>query len=415
MTAVSLYFKVHQPYRMKKFKASDVTICQSYEDPAADEENCNRLANNSYLQANEIIYQQIIENKGAFAVNYSISGTLIELMMRYRPDVIQSFKKLAATGRVEFLAETYYHSLASLHSRDEFQRQVSRHAELITRLFGKSPVVFRNTELIHNNRIAQLAGEMGLKGILCEGIESILKGRSLNQLYNTPENASHDQPVLLLRNSTLSDDIAFRFDDENWSEHPLTPAKFAEWLHSHPAQTEMINLFMDYDTFGVYKKADTGIFEFLESLPTEVLKKEGFHFSTASDLVENHIPKDIYNAPQTISWNDPTGTAGAWAENVMQNNTLKKIYSIESIVQQSKCRKSIDLWGRLQAADHFYYMSERKDKAETVKYLNPFPTAREAFQNYSNMVTDFEISLIQKEITHFKKYPVSKSLTGTLF
>jgi len=415
MTAISLYFKVHQPYRLKKYQAEDVSVCQCYEDPTADEENCNRLADNSYLRANEIIYQKLIEHNGDFAVNYSISGTLLELMMRYRPDVIQSFKRLASTGRVEFLAETYYHSLASLHSPAEFHRQVSRHAELVTRLFGKAPVVFRNTELIHNNSIAEMAGGLGLKGILCEGVESILKGRTPNQLYKAPANLSNTEPVLLLRNSTLSDDIAFRFDDLNWSEHPLKAEKFAEWLHSHPIETEMINLFMDYETFGVYKKEESGIFDFLEELPSEVLKNQDYRFSTASALIDDFSPNDTYNAPQTISWNDHTGIAGAWTENVMQNNTLKKIYSIESMVQQSKCRKSIDVWGRLQAADHFYYMAERKDKTEAVKYLNPFSSAREAFQNYTNLVTDFEISLIKKEVTHFKKYPVSKSLASTLF
>jgi alpha-amylase len=415
MTAISIYFKVHQPYRLKKYRAEDVSVCQCYEDPIADEENCNRLADSSYLPANEIIYNKIIEHNGDFAVNFSISGTLLELMMRYRPDVIQSFKKLASTGKVEFLAETYYHSLASLHSPAEFQRQVTRHTELVTRLFGQMPVVFRNTELIHNNRIAELTGGMGLKGILCEGVESILKGRTPNQLYKAPENSSTSEPVLLLRNSALSDDIAFRFDDENWTEHPLTAIKFAEWLHTHPEETEVINLFMDYETFGVYKKKEAGIFDFLEALPAEVLKKEGYRFSTATALIEEYVPKDIYSAPQTISWNDHTGIAGAWTENVMQNNTLKKIYSIESMVQQSECRKSIDIWGRLQAADHFYYMAERKDKTEIVKYLNPFNTAREAFQNYTNLVTDYEISLIKKEVTHFRKYPVSKSLTGILF
>jgi alpha-amylase len=415
MTAISLYFKVHQPYRLKRFQPEDVSICQGYEDPVADEENCNRLADDCYLPANEIIYNRIIEHNGGFAVNYSISGTLLELLLRYRPDIIQSFKKLASTGCVEFLAETYYHSLASLHSSAEFERQVLKHAELVTRLFGREPVVFRNTELIHNNRIAAIVGEMGFKGILCEGVNSILKGRTANHLYSTPESSTSEGPGILLRNSTLSDDIAFRFDDVNWTEHPLTADKFAEWIHSHPAETEMINLFMDYETFGIFKKRETGIFDFLEALPSAVLNKEGFCFSTASALLDNFSPKDKYDCPHTISWEDNTGTACAWANNVMQNNTLKKIYSIQAMVQQSQCRKSIDIWGRLQAADHFYYMAERNDKSETMKYLNPFSTPREAFMNYSNLVTDFEISLIKKEVKQYKKYPVSKSLVSTLF
>jgi len=414
MTAVSLYFKVHQPYRLKKFQAADVSICQGYEDAVADEENCNRLADECYLPANEIIYNKIIEHNGCFAVNYSISGTLLELLLRYRPDVIQSFKKLASTGCVEFLAETYYHSLASLHSSAEFERQVLKHAELVTRLFGRQPVIFRNTELIHTNRIAAMIAALGFKGILCEGVNGILKGRSPNHLYQA-NSLTDEQPGILLRNSTLSDDIAFRFDDINWTEHPLTADKFAEWIHSHPDDTEMINLFMDYETFGIFKKRATGIFDFLEAFPSQVLKNERFCFSTGSTLLENFSPKDKYDCPHIISWEDNTGMACAWAENVMQNNTLKKIYSIENMVQQSQCRKSIDIWGRLQAADHFYYMSERNDKSETVKYLNPFNTPQEAFKNYSNLVTDFEISLIKKEVKRYKKYPVAKSLVTTLF
>jgi alpha-amylase len=416
MTAISLYFKVHQPYRLKKYQPEDISVCECYEDPVADEENCNRVADNCYLPANEILYNSIIEQGGNFTVNFSISGTVLELLMRYRPDVIQSFKKLATTGHVEFLGETYYHSLASLHSPAEFERQVLKHAELTTRLFGKAPVVFRNTELIYNNRIAEQVAALGFTGILCEGVESILKGRSANHLYGSPHQSNNSNAVgLLLRNSTLSDDIAFRFDDVNWSEHPLTAAKFAEWIHSHPAETEMINLFMDYETFGVYKKKDAGIFEFLGSLPSAVLKKEGFYFSTASALIRNSMPTGFYDSPQTISWDDNTGEVISWCNNVMQNNTLKKIYSIEKMVQQSDCRKSIDIWGRLQAADHFYYMAERTGKTEAAKYLNPFNTAREAFQNYTNLVTDFEISLIKKEVTQYKRYHVSKSLASTLF
>jgi alpha-amylase len=416
MTAISLYFKVHQPYRLKKYHVEDISVCHCYEDPAADEENCNRVADNCYLPANEILYNRIIEHNKSFKVNFSISGTVLELLMLYRPDVIRSFKKLASTGCVEFLAETYYHSLASLHSAAEFERQVTKHSEMVTRLFGKAPLVFRNTELIHHNGIAGAVAGMGFKGILCEGVESILKGRSANELYAAPSQSPYpDGFGLLLRNSTLSDDIAFRFDDENWSEHPLTAEKFAEWIHSHPEGTAMINLFMDYETFGVYKKAGAGIFEFLGSLPSAVLKNDNFSFGTASELISNSKSKDIYDVPNTISWDDNTGESVSWCNNVMQNNTLKKIYSIERMVQQSDCRNSVDIWGRLQAADHFYYMAERTGKTESAKYLNPFNTAREAFQNYSNLVTDFEISLIKKEITKYKRYPVSKSLASTLF
>jgi alpha-amylase len=408
MTSVCLYFKVHQPYRLKKYESTDIDTCHCYEDAAADKESINHLADRSCIPANEIIYRQLVAQKGKFKVSFSISGILLELFMRYRPDVIDSFKKLAATGCVEFLAETYYHSLSSLYSPAEFQRQIIQHDELIHELFEIKPTVFRNTELIHNNRIASLVGELGFKGILCEGVERILQGRNCNQLYAVPGNT---ELVLLLRNVTLSDDIAFRFGDPNWSEHPLTAEKFAGWLHQHPANTEAINLFMDYETFGIHKQEESGVFEFLESLPAAVLTNKEFIFSTPTEVLEQKYPRDIYDVTKTISWEDRSNATCVWCENVMQNNTLKKIYSIEKLVSQSADERAISIWGRLQSADYFYYMAEDSRQQKAGKYFNPYATPREVFQHYTNIVADFEISLIRKEIEAKKKNPASKRLT----
>ena len=408
MISVCLYFKVHQPYRLKKYQAKDIDICHRYEDAAADRESINQLADNCRLPANEIIYEQIVQQKGKFKISFSISGIVLELFQLYRPDVISSFKKLASTGCIEFLSETYYHSLSSLYSAAEFQRQVLKHAACIKNLFDMEPVVFKNTELIHNNRIASLIAGLRLKGILCEGVERILKGRSCNKVYAVP---GHEEPGLLLRNATLSDDIAFRFGDPNWSEHPLTADKFAEWLHHHqPDNTEVINLFMDYETFGVYKKKETGIFEFLESLPVAVLKNDMFKFSTASEVLDSHYPEDSYDVPQTISWEDQSNASCVWCDNVMQNNTLKKIYSIQNLVLQSTDERDADIWGRLQSADYFYYMAEDSRKQTLNKYFNPFASAREVFQHYTNLVADFEISLIRKAINQKKKIPSSRNI-----
>ena len=412
MTSVCLYFKVHQPYRFKKYQLEDITVCNNYEDRIADEENIIRLADNCYLPANEILYRRIVEQQGKFTVSFSVSGIILELFMKYRPDVIKSFKKLAATGCVEFLAETYYHSLSSLHSQAEFKRQVSMHTELVTRLFGIAPKVFRNTELIHSNRIAGHVASMGFKGILCEGIERILQGRTANQVYAVPDVT---ELGLLLRNAALSDDIAFRFDDQNWNEHPLTADKFVDWLCSHPEDTEVINLFMDYETFGIHKKKESGIFDFLDTLPVVVSERNELRFATPSEILEDHLPRHTYDVPQTISWEDNSDASCVWCENMMQNNTLKKIYSIEAMALDSDCEKSVDMWGRLQSADHFYYMAEKTDKTEVVKYLNPFTTPREAYQSYTNLVTDFEISLIKKQVNRYKKFPVSASLANTMF
>ena len=394
MTSICLYFKVHQPYRLKRYEAKDIDACHCYEDPEADKANINRLADQCWLPANEIIYRQLLQHKGRFRCSFSISGVTLELMQRYRPDVIDSFRKLAATGYVDFTGESYYHSLSSLYAPKEVQREVLQHTKLISQLFDISPIIFRNTELIHDNRIATLVSGLGFKALLCEGVDRILKGRNANEVYAAP---GADDLYLLLRNARLSDDIAFHFNDPAWSAHPLTAAKFAEWLHQHPAGTGVINLFMNYETFGVHKKPETGIFDFLDSLPAAVLANDNFVFSTAEHILEEKFPKGLYDVPQTMSWEDHSASSCAWCENVMQNNTLKKIYSIENLVMHSTDQRAAALWGRLQAADYFYSMAEdsrRESAAQHVADSSP----REVFQHYTNIVADFEISLIKKVI-----------------
>jgi alpha-amylase len=400
MTSVCLYFKVHQPYRLKEYRMKGVDTPYCYEDIPSDERSIHHLADNCYLPANKIIKELINEHNGKFRITYSVSGTAIELFQKHRPDVIVSFQELVETGCVEMLGETYYHSLSFLHSKKEFNRQVKKHSETIKDLFGVEPFIFRNTELIYNNQLARQITDLGFKGILCEGVERVLQGRIPNQLYMVP--GSNDF-ALLLRNASLSDDIAFRFDDENWIEHPLTADKFAEWLHVHPHETEVINLMLDYETFGIHKKAGSGIFEFLKALPGAILANDNFIFTTPSVVLNDNSAKDVYDVPATISWEDGAGSSGVWFENMRQNNTLKKIYSIEKMVLESGNDKAIDTWGRLQAADYFFYMSEESIKAAACQYHNPFTTPEEAFQNYSNIVADFEIALIEKEIARRKK------------
>lgn len=396
MVAVCLYFKVHQPFRLKKYDAKEIDVCHSYSDIESDRQSINYVADNSYLPANRIIQELVKTSAGKFRVSFSISGTTLELLQTYRPDVIDSFRQLIATGAAEMLAETYYHSLSSLHSSIEFTRQVEKHGALVRELFGIKPEVFRNTELIYNNQLGAQVAAMGYKGILCEGVERILQGRSPNRLY---QSAQEQAIPLLLRNARLSDDIAFRFDDQQWVEHPLTAGKFAEWLHTHPGGTQVINLFMDYETFGIHKKTESGIFDFLQALPGEITKNEAFEFALPSEIIKAHEPADTYDVAQTISWEDRAEASCVWSENVRQHNTLKKIYSLEQLVMSSNCICAMGNWGRLQSADHFYYMSH-----DNGKYINPFSNAAEAFHNYNNIVMDFEISLIKKGIdTHRKR------------
>lgn len=407
MTAVCLYFKVHQPCKLRRYPSQDVDVVHCYTDEPATRASIDKAADECYLPANDIIYQSILANKTSFRVSFSVSGIMLELLQRYRPDVVASFQKLVATGCVEMLGETYYHSLAFLHCADEFSRQVQKHTDTIRELFGQRPSVFRNTELIYNDRLAEQVAQMGFTGILCEGAESVLKGRSPNHVYSA---ATGTAISLLLRNARLSDDIAFRFGDTSWPEHPLTAGKFSEWLHSHPSATEVINLFMDYETFGVHKKKESGIFEFLEALPGEVLKDTGFLFSLPSEVIQFSTPADTYQVSKTISWEDKGDDSCVWSENMVQNNMLKKIYSLQKMVKGSGCEKSLAKWGRLQSADHFYYMT-----AKNAKYRNPFSSVEEASASYTNILADFEISLIRKNLERKKKFTGMKSVMMTFF
>lgn len=389
MLSVCLYFKVHQPYRLKRFSAGDVGYTHTYFDVKGVKDAIDMAAEKCYLPANDILFRAIKREEGKFKVSFSISGTFLELLHKYRPDVLDSFKKLIATGCVEILAETFYHSLSFLHSKSEFKRQLEKHTTLVSEIFGLEPAVFRNTELIYNNELAKCIKQLGYKGILCEGVERILQGRSQNQLYAAPDNG--DFP-LFLRNSTLSDDIAFRFGDSNWSEHPLTAEKFASWIHSIPGSDEVINLFMDYETFGIHKKEESGIFSFLEELPAAVLRNSKTDFSVPSILLKNIYPRDIYNVQQPISWEDRSEDACVWSSDMMQNNTLKKVVTLEKLVMNSENQILVDTWGQLQSADHFYYMKKNG------KYPNPFTDASEAAVNYYNILVDFEIALIKNNI-----------------
>ena len=398
MPALNLCFRVHIPYRLNNTGAHNGAATGYFND-AATAAIVNQLADECYLPANIILAKLIEQHQGKFKLAFSISGTAIELLHAHRPDVLASFQQLVATGCVELLAETYYNSLSWLYSKKEFGYQVKKHAALITRVFGVEPHVLRNTELIYNNQLAVVAQEMGYKGILCEGLEKILQGRTPNQTYAAPGTGDFG---LLLRNVSLSDDIAFRFDDPYWNEQPLTAGKYAGWIHSH-TDACTINLFLDYETFGIHKKSATGIFEFLEYLPEEILKDDQWGFVTPSAALQVCYQKDIYDVPKTISWKDKDIESCVWCENMQQNNMLKKIYSIENMVHSNGDKDARGWWGQLQSADHFYYMSATGRTAnDSYQELNPFESAEAAYKNYVNIITHFEIMLIEQGLSKFR-------------
>ena len=385
--SICLYFQVHQPNRLRLYRFFDIGKDSHYYDDFANRTILRRVAQKCYLPMNALLLELIEANKGAFKVAFSISGTVLEQFDRYAPEVIESFRKLAQTGNVEFLSETYYHSLASLASEAEFKHQVLKHKAAIEHYFGVTPKAFRNTELIYSDAIGEMVHEMGFKTMLTEGAKHVLGWKSPNFVYKC---AQASGLKLLLKNSALSDDIAFRFSDRSWSDWPLTGDKYLAWLKAAAQNDEIVNLFMDYETFGEHQKAASGIFEFMRALPQIVLADGEFEFVTPSQATKKHRPVGELDVFDPISWADEERDVTAWLGNELQNDAFNKLYD-----QTEKLGLLNDeaLWadfGHLQESDHFYYMCTKFFSDGAVhKYFNPYDTPYEAFINYMNVLSDF--------------------------
>ena len=389
--SICLYFQVHQPNRLRQYRFFDIGKNSHYYDDFTNRTILRRIAQKCYLPMNELLLQQIEEQKGAFKVAFSITGTALEQFDRYCPEVLDSFKKLAATGCVAFLSETYYHSLSSLASESEFKHQVAKHKEAIEKYFGVTPTTFRNTELIYSDSIANMVGDLGFKTILTEGAKHVLGWQSPNYLYKA---TTKKNQKLLLRNSGLSDDIAFRFSNKGWENWPLTTDKFVSWLKS--GDGEIVNLFMDYETFGEHQAASTGIFDFMKYLPAAVLADGEFEFVTPARAARKHKPVAPLCIPDAISWADEERDTSAWLGNELQNEAFNKLYSLS---EKLAILNDAELWsdfGHLQESDHFYYMCTKYFSDGAVhKYFNPYDTPFEAFINYMNVLSDFMLRVDQ--------------------
>ena len=389
--SICLYFQVHQPNRLRQYRFFDIGKNSHYYDDFTNRTILRRIAQKCYLPMNELLLQQIEEQKGAFKVAFSITGTALEQFDRYCPEVLDSFKKLAATGCVEFLSETYYHSLSSLASESEFKHQVAKHKDAIEKYFGVTPTTFRNTELIYSDSIANMVGDLGFKTILTEGAKHVLGWQSPNYLYKA---TTKKNQKLLLRNSGLSDDIAFRFSNKGWENWPLTTDKFVSWLKS--GDGEIVNLFMDYETFGEHQAASTGIFDFMKYLPAAVLADGEFEFVTPARAARKHKPVAPLCIPDAISWADEERDTSAWLGNELQNEAFNKLYSLS---EKLAILNDAELWsdfGHLQESDHFYYMCTKYFSDGAVhKYFNPYDTPFEAFINYMNVLSDFMLRVDQ--------------------
>jgi alpha-amylase len=407
MKSICFYFQVHQPFRLRTYRFFDIGAKHDYFDEHENAFIMQRVAEKSYLPMNALLLKLIKEYGSAFKVSFSISGIALEQFQTYAPEVIKSFKKLADTGNVEFLSETYAHSLGSLKSPEEFVRQVKMQSALIEKLFGTKPTTFRNTELIYSDRIGELVADMGYKIMLTEGAKHVLGWRSPNYLYNC---ASRPELKLLLKNFKLSDDIAFRFSNQSWADYPLTAEKYAGWLESIDTKEEVINLFMDYETFGEHQWAETGIFEFMKALPKAILKNGKFGFNTPSELAEKLQPVGPIQVPYPISWADEERDVTAWLGNDLQDEAFGKLYALENLVKNCNNPELLKVWSYLQTSDHFYYMCTKWfSDGDVHKYFNPYGTPYEAFINYMNVLSDFILqvencpSTTSKDVKEFKE------------
>jgi alpha-amylase len=398
MPSICFYFQVHQPYRLKEYSYFDIGSDHQYFDNEKNREVLKKVSEKCYLPTNKLMLELIKEHKGKFKISYSISGVALEQFEAWQPDVLQSFKDLAATGCVEFIAETYYHSLAYIFSKEEFKKQIEQHSNLIKKHFNQEPKVFRNTELQYNNELAKFIEDLGYDAIICEGVDRLLHGRSPNFIYKAP-NAHKIKS--LLKNYKLSDDIAFRFSDQNWSEFPLSAETYATWVHSVAGTGETINLFMDYETFGEHQWEHSGIFEFLRYMPTYVLAHKDFTFKTVSETAAAYPVRDVYDAHHLTSWADTERDLSAWLGNPMQDESIAKIYQLEQQVYASGDATYIDSWKKMLTSDHFYYMcSKYWADGDVHKYFSPYDSPYDAYIYFMNAMSDISIQLksIEKPI-----------------
>lgn len=388
MPSICFYFQVHQPFRIRQYSFFDIGQDHFYEDEKANADILNKVADKCYIKTNRKMLELIRRHNGRFRISYSISGTAIEQFERFRPDVLQSFIDLANTGCVEFLSETYSHSLSFIYSREEFRRQVEKHRAMIKKHFNQEPGVFRNTELIFNNELARYIEDLGYKGLVCEGVDWLLNGRSPNFLYKA---VGCDRIKLLLKNHKLSDDIAFRFSDRGWTEWPLTVDKFKSWIHNIAGNGETINLFMDYETFGEHQWESTGIFDFLDYLPAAILEHPDFNFKTPSEVVDTYPARDTYDVHNYTSWADTERDLSAWLSNSMQRESVKRIYSLENDIKTLNDPDLLKVWERLQTSDHFYYMCTKFwNDGDVHKYFSPYDSPYDAYMYFMNVFSDLE-------------------------
>lgn len=397
MKAICFYFQIHQPFRLKRYRFFDIGNDHYYYDDFANDDIVTRIAHRSYIPAAESLLRMIEQSGGKFRCAISVTGTALEQFEQYVPEFIDLLKKLADTGCVEFLSETYAHSLSSLMDPEEFANQVKVHDEKLHDLFGVKPKVLRNTELIYCDELAPQILAMGYKGVLTEGAKHILGWKSPNYVYSA---ATAPKLKLLLKNDKLSDDISFRFSNPQWDAYPLTADKYIDWIADTPMEEQIVNLFMNLETFGELQPRESGIFQFLEALPRFAAEK-GIEFWTPSTAIAKLKPVAELSILHPISWADEARDTSAWLGNKLQNEAFNKLYSVSERVRLCDDRRLKQDWYYLQASDHFFYMSTKHMADGAVhSHFSPYETPFQAFTNYMNVLSDFIVRVEEQ-------YPLS--------
>lgn len=386
MKNVCFYFKIHQPFRLKRYRFFDIGNDHYYYDDFANDEILSRLAEQSYSPMINLLYEMVKEYGDEFRCSISITGTAIEQLQLYAPECLDSLRRLAETGHVEFLSETYSHSLSSLEDPEEFMRDVKAHDDLINRLFGMQPKVFNNTELIYDDDIALLISSMGFRCAVTEGAKHILGWKSPNYIYSS---ASAPKLKLLLVNDKLSEDISRRFNKPDWDEYPLTADKYIDWLASLPDEEQVVNLYFSMDTFGSFLPANTGIFDFVRALP-RFAREKGVVLTTPSEVIKKLKPVAELSVPYPMSGIDEARDVSAWKGNDLQREALNKLYGAAERVNLCSDRRLKQDWEYLQSSDHFYYMSTKNlDDGAAHSSFSPYDSPFSAFTNYMNVLADF--------------------------
>lgn len=391
MPSLCLYFQVHQPVRLRRYSFFEIGKSQDYEDESANRAILSKVASKCYLPATAILLKLVRQFRGDFRLSFSISGVVLDQFARFAPGVIRAFQRLADTGCVEFLNETYYHSLASVYSRDEFTAQVEQHRRRVTELFGQKAVTFRNTELIYNDDLARTVSGLGYKVMLAEGVDRVLRGETPDRIYR-----AFQCPGLsvLARNYRFSDDIAFRFPRTKWKHKTLTADLFARQLRRASKTAQVMNLFMDFETFGEHHWAETGILGFLKDFPGAILAGSGFDFQTPAGAARIYPAERTLKVPQYTSWADTERDLSAWLGNTMQKDAAGTLYAMEPEIRKDGSPERLRQWRRLQTSDHFYYMcTKRLGDGDVHDYFNPHPSPYDAYIAYMNVLADLRTRL----------------------